>query len=114
MGPCSHARGGGELTDQRDERKREPIKAPEPDKKREGIRAVFEAVAQIDPVTAGLTRLYQTTHPSKAEQDRQCWQEAISERTNEHSGRLDQHENLIVPKATLTGVAVQLLAALAH
>lgn len=88
--------------------KREPIKAPDADKKREGVRAIVEAVASVEPVTAALTRIYQTTHPPKSETDRQLWQEAVSERTNENTARIEHHDDLLHPKETLTGATAAL------
>lgn len=91
-----------------DDDKREPIKAPDAHQKREGVRAIVEAVASFEPVTAALTRIYQTTHPPKSETDRQLWQEAVSERTNENTDCIERHEDLLNPKKTITGVAAAL------
>lgn len=91
-----------------DQEKREPIRSPEEHGKRDGARAVAEAVASFEPITAALTRIYQTTHPSKSEQERRAWQGVVTERTNEHSDRLDQHETLLQPTETLDGVAAVL------
>jgi hypothetical protein len=93
---------------------KKPIDAPRPDAKRELTRAVAEAIAQTNPLTGGLARIYQTTHPSKSEQDRQAWREAISTRTNENSAQLDQHEEILRPTEELTGVTAHLIDALAR
>ncbi len=97
---------GARMNDE--DKKREPIKAPEPRPKREGVRALVEAAASFEPVTAALTRIYHTTHPPKSEHERQIWQGAITERTNEHTERLDTYETLIQPKETLIGATAAL------
>ncbi|WP_395459881.1 hypothetical protein ACHMW5_36060 (plasmid) [Azospirillum melinis] len=84
-----------------DQDERKPIRPPAADPKREIGRTITEAVVELVPGGNVLTGLYRTTHPPKAEQDREAWQEAISDRTNEHSERLDQHEKLLAPKQTV-------------
>ena len=58
------------------------IEAPEPDKSKTATRAIAEALAQATPVTAGLARLYQYTHPSEFEQEVQQWRRDISDAVN--------------------------------
>lgn len=92
-----------------DEKGRGPIQPPVSDKKREGVRAIVEAGVSLIPGGGPLARLYRTTHPPKSEQDRKEWQQAISDRTNEHTERLDEHERLIRPEGeTLTGITAEL------
>ncbi len=101
------------MSDDREEAK-DPIVAPSADPKREIGRAIIEAVAGIEPVTGFLTRLYQTTHPPKSVRDREIWQQAITERTNDHGERLDRHEARLSPRETLTGLTAQLVEVLAR
>src|SRR5436190_1324872 len=93
---------------------RNPIKAPEPNVKRQGFRAILEAITQFEPFSGALARLYQWTYPPKAEKDRDAWQHAVSDRTNENSERLNQHEELISPRATFTGTNARLIEALSR
>jgi hypothetical protein len=90
------------------------IRAPESDLKREITRAAVEGVASLVPGGSALARLYQVTHPSNAKTDQGEWQQAISERTNEHTERLDQHDDVLAPKQTITGTAAELAIALAR
>lgn len=83
-----------------EKRARKIIIVPRAHPKRAGIRAMIEAVAGFDPVTGALARLYQTTHPPKSEQEREDWQNAITQRSNEHDERLDQHEAILSPEVT--------------
>jgi len=101
------------MSDDREEAK-DPIVAPSADPKREIGRAIIEAVAGIERVTGFLTRLYQTTHPPKSVRDREIWQQAITERTNDHGERLDRHEARLSPRETLTGLTAQLVEVLAR
>jgi hypothetical protein len=97
-----------------DHEKRTPVAVPATEKWREVLRAAVEAIASFIPGGSALARLYRTIHPPKSEQDRKQWQATVSERTNENTDRLDQHENLLSPKATVVGVAAKLAAVLAH
>ncbi|PAP98617.1 hypothetical protein LRP31_33440 (plasmid) [Mesorhizobium mediterraneum] len=95
--------------------KNDPIIAPTTDPKRELGRTFVEVIASTNPITGGLARLYQVTHPSKSTRDREEWQRAISERTNEHGKRLDRHWALLSPPAeTLAGLSARLVEFLAR
>lgn len=59
-------------------------------------------------------RIWQFSHPPKSEQEREAWQGAISERTNEHDVRLDCHDAILFPCQDVTGVPARLIVALAH
>lgn len=100
------------MSDEKDDRK--PIEPPGTDKKRALARTVAEGVVGLIPggsIAAGVVRV---THPPKAEQDRESWQKAISERTNEHNGRLDRHDEQLSPRETVSGTTARLIAALAR
>lgn len=58
------------------------IEAPEPDNTKLATRAIAEALAQATPITAGLARLYQFTHPSEFDQQVQQWRGDISKAVN--------------------------------
>ena len=68
------------------------IGPPPRDRRRAGLRAIVEAVAQAHPITAGLTRLYQDTHPPKSVADREAWEDSITDAVNEHSDQLGEKE----------------------
>jgi hypothetical protein len=98
------------MTDQEEK----PIVPPVADKKREIARGVAEATVELIPgVGSFVTKILQVVVPPKGETDREVWQEALSERTNQNTSRLDEHERLINSTTTLTGTAAQLAAALA-
>jgi hypothetical protein len=58
------------------------IKQPFRDSRRDVFRAFAEAFAQLTPLTGFLTRIYQVTHPSKGEKDRQRWENEITRELN--------------------------------
>jgi hypothetical protein len=58
--------------------------------------------------------LRRSIHPPKPESDTNSWQEAISERSNEHDKRLDHHQDMLAPTETLSGLPAQLSAKLLH
>jgi hypothetical protein len=98
------------MTDQ----EQKPIVPPVADKKREIARGVAEATVELIPgVGSFVTKILQVVVPPKGETDSEAWQEAVSERTNRNTGRLDEHDRLINPTTTLTGTAAQLAVALA-
>lgn len=65
-------------------------------------RAALEAGAQFFPVTAALTRLYQTTHPSRFEQELVQWRMTISTSVNDHAARLQRLEETYHPHLALS------------
>jgi hypothetical protein len=58
------------------------IKAPKNDRRIAARRAIVEALAQATPLTAGLARLYQTTHPSQFELEVEEFFEIVAEELN--------------------------------
>lgn len=96
-----------------DQDKREPIKPPAKDHPDDKVRALVEAGVGMVPGGGSVTRLVGELLPTQAQKARGNWESAVSERTNENTDRLDQHDQLLTPKATLTGVTVQLVTALA-
>lgn len=82
------------------------ITAPIESTDRAVLRAVLEASAQFLPVTAALTRLYQTTHPSQFQQDVTRWQAAVSDSVNQQDARLSALEAAHSPRLLLSDEAV--------
>lgn len=78
------------------------IVAPVESVDRAVFRAVLEAGAQFTPVTAALTRLYQTTHPSKFQRELAEWQITVSSSANDHEARLQRLEETYHPRLTLS------------
>jgi hypothetical protein len=52
--------------------------------------------------------------PTQEQKARGKWEVAVSERTNENTSRIDDHDQVLNPTMTLTGVAVELAVALAR
>lgn len=93
---------------------KKPIELPAAGGRRELIRVALEAAFELAPGGSALTKLYQVTFPPKSAQDSEAWQRAISERTNEHSARLDRHELLLAPRTeTFSGTIAQLIEVMA-
>lgn len=90
-----------------------PIVPPMADVPREIARGITEAAVELVPGGSFVTNILRVAIPPKSEKDREKWQEAISVRTNQNTGRLDEHERLLNPTATLTGTAAELAVALA-
>lgn len=98
-----------------DDEKRQPITPPERDKATGVKRSLIEAVAQITPLTAGLSQIYRTTHPPAGEIAREQWEESISERSNEHDARLDAHDSVLAPQTqTVEGCGAKLFKLMAE
>ena len=98
-----------------EESKLHPIEPPKRDHPDDKVRAAVSAAVQAIPGIGGtISRLGEELIPSQAERARVSWEIAVSKRSNENSTRLDQHEQLLAPKATLTGITAQLAVALAN
>jgi hypothetical protein len=97
------------MTDQ----EQRPIVPPVADKKREIARGVAEATVELIPGASIVTKILQVVVPPKGQTGSEAWQKAISERTNQNTGRLDEHERLLKPTTTLSDTAAQLAVALA-
>jgi hypothetical protein len=97
------------MTDQ----EQKPIVPAVADKKREFARGVAEATVELIPGASIVTKILQVVVPPKGQRDSEAWQKAISERTNQNTGRLDQHERLLKRTTTLSDTAAQLAVALA-
>lgn len=84
------------------------IAPPVQDTSRAVWRAVLEAGAQFIPVTAALTRILQTTHPSKFDQEIAQWRFTVSASANDLEARLQHIEQTYRPRLTLSSEAVAL------
>ncbi len=78
------------------------LAAPIQNPKRSVLRAVLEAAAQFTPVTAALTRIYQTTHPSRFERDLSEWRGDMTTASNDHGERIATLEAAYRPELLLS------------
>ncbi|MDB5433090.1 MAG: hypothetical protein JWP35_4206 [Caulobacter sp.] len=72
------------------------------------LRASLEALAQFHPVSAALSRLYQTTHPSQFEQRVIAWRVEITDAANDLEERVAQLERDFQPSLNLSPLGVDL------
>ena len=93
---------------------RKPIVPPMADVPREIARGITEAAVELIPGGGVITKILRVATPPKSQTERERWQQAISGRTNQNADRLDEHERLLNPTTTLTGMAAQLAVALAR
>ncbi|WP_411196585.1 hypothetical protein [Rhizobium sp.] len=74
------------------EKQDEPIVPPVQAPGRNLARNLTEAAVELIPGGGLVTALYRVTHPPLADKLRGEWEQTISERTNEHSSRLERQE----------------------
>lgn len=84
------------------------IVPPVEDRKRGATRAIVEALAQATPITAGLARIYQFTHPSDMERQLAAWREEVSKTINDHELLLGKLADLLTPRLAISGEAMAL------
>jgi hypothetical protein len=84
------------------------IKAPEQDKRKAATRMIAEALAQATPITAGLARFYQFTHPTEMEGLVDVWRRDVSATLNDHDAALRRLEDLIRPRMEVGEAALAL------
>jgi len=99
------------MTEKRD--KPGPIKPPSHDHPDDKLRTVATAAIELIPGGGSIARLAGEVVPTQAERARRHWEGNISDRTNEHTARLDEHDQLIAPKKSITGLTAALAVALA-
>jgi hypothetical protein len=99
------------MTNQED---RPPIAPPEQNVTGDVLRTVVEGVVEVVPGGGIITGLLRTSMPSQTERNRAEWERSISERSNEHNDRLDQHQDMLAPTETITGLAAELISRLAQ
>lgn len=90
------------------------LKPPSNDHPDDKVRALVEAGIDLVPLGSSVSRLASELFPKQAEMQRRQWEGEITDRTNEHAGRLDEHDSIISPKTTVTGVGAKLIVALAQ
>ncbi|WOI09035.1 hypothetical protein [Thalassospira lucentensis] len=90
------------------------IKAPTEDAARALLRAAAEGIVGAVPVGGLLVGLYRVTHPTKFDQDRSIWEEAVSRKANEHDERLRNIEQSGSEKITVQGETAILCKELAE
>ena len=94
---------------------RKHIEPPNPKKEKALVRGIVEGLVEIVPGGGVLTKIASVTHPSEVEQIQEAWQANISERTNDNTTRINQHENLLQPhQEIITGTMAKLVHHLAH
>lgn len=93
---------------------RPPLQPPKSDHPDDKLRNVAEAAAGVLPYAGSILKLLGDLVPTRAQRARKAWEQEVSARTNEHADRLDRQDNVLAPKATLTGTTVQLAVALAE
>ena len=89
------------------------LKPPSHDHPGDKVRAFAEAGIDMVPLGSSVTRLATELFPNQAEKQRRQWEVDVTGRTNEHTDRLDEHDKVISPKTTITGVGAKLIVVLA-
>ena len=84
------------------------IEPPKKNRHREAPRAIFEALAQSNPVTAGLARVFSYTHPSAMDRDVAAWREQVSDHLGHHEVRLGHIEEMLTPRLQVGEIALEL------
>lgn len=103
---------GGQLADYSDDQG--PISAPKSSNPGALGRAVAEGIAEFVPGASFVASVLRVTHPPKTDRDREAWEQAISQRTNENAAKLGRHESLLSPKTEmLAGITPTLVSVLA-
>lgn len=78
------------------------------------VRGSVEAIVEMVPGVAILTAMYRETHPSGTDQSRDRWEGEVTDRSNSHGRRLDDHEQMLSPGPNMVdGIQAALLVALA-
>jgi hypothetical protein len=83
-----------------------PLVQPKENKGRAVLRALVESGVGMVPVVGPLTRLFQTTHPSKFQTEVEQWQGDITASVNDHEGRLAALEAAYEPHLLLSNLAI--------
>jgi hypothetical protein len=92
----------------------DPILPPAKHPRRDIARGAAEAIASIIPGANVVTTLLRETHPSKTDKLRETWESEITEQSNSHEQRLDEHQQILSPVVeTVDGAAASMLEALA-
>lgn len=100
------------MSDERD--KRTPIRPPEKGHPDDRARVPLEAAISALPFGGALLKIWNDWFPTQAQRARGSWEGAVTERSNEHATRLDEHDQAISPTTELSAPAVALAVALAR
>src|ERR1700730_6781953 len=93
---------------------RPPIAPPRTKHPDDRARVPLEAALSLVPGGSAITKLVGEFVPTQAQKSRGKWEVVVSERTNENTRRIDEHDQVLNPTITLTGAAVELAVALAR
>lgn len=83
-----------------------PLTTPVENKRHAALRALVESCVGLAPFVGPLTRLYQTTHPSRFARDVEQWQGDITATVNDLAGRLARLEADFDPQLRLSDQAL--------
>jgi len=96
-----------------DKNKKAPIEPPKQSKYKALVRGIAEGAAGVIPGLGILTNMLRVISPPENEKKTGEWQKNISERTNDNTDRIEQHNNAINPQKTLAGATGKLIYHLA-
>lgn len=83
-----------------------PLTMPVENKRHAALRALVESCVGMAPFVGPLTRLYQTTHPSRFARDVEQWQGDITASVNDLAERLARLEADFDPQLSLSDLAL--------
>lgn len=100
------------MSDER--RKRTPIRPLEKGHPDDRARVPLEAAISALPFGGALLKIWNDWFPTQAQRARGRWEGDVTERSNEHTKRIDEHDQAISPTTELSAPAVALAVALAR
>lgn len=86
-----------------------PLTTPVENKRHAALRALVESCVGMAPFVGPLTRLYQTTHPSRFARDVEQWQGDITASVNDLAERLARLEADFDPRLRLSDLALDVV-----
>lgn len=89
------------------------LKPPLYDHPDDKLRAIAEAGIQLIPLGDSILRLVGEFAPTQTEKQRRRWETDVTSSVNDHASRIAEHDKIISPKITITGVCAKLIVALA-
>ena len=91
------------------------IQPPDSDKAREVGRTLVETAVELIPgLGPAVVKAARVSHPSQMQKDEEAWQRKISERTNENTEKIIEHDRILNPTETVGAVTELLVIKLAH
>lgn len=94
--------------------RRRSLKGPESNHPDDRARVPLEAALSLIPFMGGILKLVSAIWPTQANRARKRWEKDVADVANQHSDRLDEHDQAFFPKTDLSGSAVILAVALAR